>query len=213
MPKKQRRRGRSPDESLSEIFDIMYYKEEVARLQERLDESERIIVAMQTKHEEEKKNIQADHEQKMLAFQVYHNGVLKATLEDHDLYVEAMRFAHEKQKQYLRNNIDLMEQDLQGNQEAACEKLKEKLLTIVISHAITLGADAATHVEIVLRRTVENTAKYAAHFKILAEYIANPQVFILNFHQTVGIVAPGGHIDINLLLKHYGEEQEGNAQV
>ncbi len=106
------------------------------------------------------------------------------------------------------NNVkDKQITELMAQLEAAKDngdEIKEtELITKIVEHSIKLGADVAKNVELVLGRIYRGSNKFYKHFKILEEYIANPNVFIINFQNKVGVVAPGAELDIKLLLDQY----------
>lgn len=83
------------------------------------------------------------------------------------------------------------------------ETKETELITKIVGQSIKLGPDVARNVELVLGRIYRGSDKFIKHFKILEEYIANPNVFIINFQNKVGVVAPGAEFDMRLLLQQY----------
>lgn len=97
---------------------------------------------------------------------------------------------------------ELMTQ-LEAAKKDGDETKETELITKIVGQSIKLGSDVAKNVELVLGRIYRGSNKFIKHFKILEEYIANPNVFIINFQNKVGVVAPCAEIDINLLLQQY----------
>ena len=83
------------------------------------------------------------------------------------------------------------------------ETKETELITKIVGHSIKLGPDVARNVELVLGRIYRGSDKYIKHFMILEEYIANPNVFVINFQNKLGVVAPGAEFDMKLLLQQY----------
>lgn len=130
-------------------------------------------------------------------------NLIRRVIEDgvYSPYREIERLSQEndvKDKQITELMAKLEEAKKQGD-----EIRESELITKIVGHSIKLGSDVARNVELVLGRIYRGTNKFIKHFKILEEYIANPNVFILNFQNKVGVVAPGAELDLKLLLQQY----------
>ena len=97
---------------------------------------------------------------------------------------------------------ELMTQ-LEAAKKDGDETKETELITKIVGQSIKLGPDVARNVELVLGRIYRGSDKFIKHFKILEEYIANPNVFVINFQNKVGVVAPGAEFDMKLLLQQY----------
>jgi len=97
---------------------------------------------------------------------------------------------------------ELMTQ-LEAAKKDGDETKETELITKIVGQSIKLGPDVARNVELVLGRIYRGSDKFIKHFKILEEYIANPNIFIINFQNKVGVVAPGAEFDMKLLLQQY----------
>lgn len=130
-------------------------------------------------------------------------NLIRRVIEDgvYSPYKEIERLSQEndvKDKQIIELMAKLEEAKKLGD-----ETRESELITKIVGHSIKLGSDVARNVELVLGRIYRGTNKFIKHFKILEEYIANPNVFILNFQNKVGVVAPGAELDLKLLLQQY----------
>lgn len=97
---------------------------------------------------------------------------------------------------------ELMTQ-LEAAKKDGDETKETELITKIVGQSIKLGPDVARNVELVLGRIYRGSDKFIKHFKILEEYIANPNVFVINFQNKIGVVAPGAEFDMKLLLQQY----------
>ena len=217
----QQKRGRSPNKEYDQqaandwlLDTTVQLANKNKNLQEELKQNKYDKEAMSAHYRKEIKTINANHHRETKALKNEHKRETQKLCDDHEREKQDIRDEYNRREADMKEHYNRKESETQvlihklqsiNGHEVACEEERKRLLTIIVGETITLGSEGAKCMEIVLRRSVDPT-KYAAHFKILADYIANPHVFILNFTDKVGIVAPGGHIDINLLLEHYGKE-------
>lgn len=161
--------------------------------QDKLSVCEMIISAL--KNDTQKHIHEAEIESKLLLIRkMIENGVYSP-------YREIERLTKEndvKDKQIT----ELMTQ-LEAAKKDGDETKETELITKIVGQSIKLGPDVARNVELVLGRIYRGSDKFIKHFKILEEYIANPNVFVINFQDKVGVVAPGAEFDMKLLLQQY----------
>ena len=161
--------------------------------QDKLSVCEMIISAL--KNDTQKHIHEAEIESKLLLIRkMIENGVYSP-------YREIERLTKEndvKDKQIT----ELMTQ-LEAAKKDGDETKETELITKIVGQSIKLGPDVARNVELVLGRIYRGSDKFIKHFKILEEYIANPNVFVINFQNKVGVVAPGAEFDMKLLLQQY----------
>lgn len=161
--------------------------------QDKLSVCDMILSAL--KNDTQKHIHEAEIESKLLLIRkMIENGVYSP-------YREIERLTKEndvKDKQIT----ELMTQ-LEAAKKDGDETKETELITKIVGQSIKLGPDVARNVELVLGRIYRGSDKYIKHFKILEEYIANPNVFVINFQNKVGVVAPGAEFDMKLLLQQY----------
>lgn len=161
--------------------------------QDKLSVCDMILSAL--KNDTQKHIHEAEIESKLLLIRkMIENGVYSP-------YREIERLTKEndvKDKQIT----ELMTQ-LEAAKKDGDETKETELITKIVGQSIKLGPDVARNVELVLGRIYRGSDKFIKHFKILEEYIANPNVFVINFQNKVGVVAPGAEFDIKLLLQQY----------
>ena len=161
--------------------------------QDKLSVCDMILSAL--KNDSQKHIHEAEIESKLLLIRkMIENGVYSP-------YREIERLSKEndvKDKQIT----ELMTQ-LEAAKKDGDETKETELITKIVGQSIKLGPDVARNVELVLGRIYRGSDKFIKHFKILEEYIANPNVFVINFQNKVGVVAPGAEFDMKLLLQQY----------
>ena len=161
--------------------------------QDKLSVCDMILSAL--KNDSQKHLHEAEIESKLLLIRkMIENGVYSP-------YREIERLTKEndvKDKQIT----ELMTQ-LEAAKKDGDETKETELITKIVGQSIKLGPDVARNVELVLGRIYRGSDKFIKHFKILEEYIANPNVFVINFQNKVGVVAPGAEFDMKLLLQQY----------
>lgn len=161
--------------------------------QDKLSVCDMILSAL--KNDTQKHIHEAEIESKLLLIRkMIENGVYSP-------YREIERLTKEndvKDKQIT----ELMTQ-LEAAKKDGDETKETELITKIVGQSIKLGPDVARNVELVLGRIYRGSNKFIKHFKILEEYIANPNIFIINFQNKVGVVAPGAEFDMKLLLQQY----------
>ena len=161
--------------------------------QDKLSVCDMILSAL--KNDTQKHIHEAEIERKLLLIRkMIENGVYSP-------YREIERLSKEndvKDKQIT----ELMTQ-LEAAKKDGDETKETELITKIVGQSIKLGPDVARNVELVLGRIYRGSDKFIKHFKILEEYIANPNVFVINFQNKVGVVAPGAEFDMKLLLQQY----------
>ena len=161
--------------------------------QDKLSVCDMILSAL--KNDTQKHIREAEIESKLLLIRkMIENGVYSP-------YREIERLTKEndvKDKQIT----ELMTQ-LEAAKKDGDETKETELITKIVGQSIKLGPDVARNVELVLGRIYRGSDKFIKHFKILEEYIANPNVFVINFQNKVGVVAPGAEFDMKLLLQQY----------
>ena len=161
--------------------------------QDKLSVCDMILSAL--KNDTQKHIHEAEIESKLLLIRkMIENGVYSP-------YREIERLSKEndvKDKQIT----ELMTQ-LEAAKKDGDETKETELITKIVGQSIKLGPDVARNVELVLGRIYRGSDKFIKHFKILEEYIANPNIFIINFQNKVGVVAPGAEFDMKLLLQQY----------
>ena len=161
--------------------------------QDKLSVCDMILSAL--KNDTQKHIHEAEIENKLLLIRrMIENGVYSP-------YREIERLTKEndvKDKQIT----ELMTQ-LEAAKKDGDETKETELITKIVGQSIKLGPDVARNVELVLGRIYRGSDKFIKHFKILEEYIANPNVFVINFQNKVGVVAPGAEFDMKLLLQQY----------
>lgn len=161
--------------------------------QDKLSVCDMILSAL--KNDTQKHIHEAEIESKLLLIRkMIENGVYSP-------YREIERLTKEndvKDKQITK----LMTQ-LEAAKKDGDETKETELITKIVGQSIKLGPDVARNVELVLGRIYRGSDKFIKHFKILEEYIANPNVFVINFQNKVGVVAPGAEFDMKLLLQQY----------
>lgn len=161
--------------------------------QDKLSVCDMILSAL--KNDTQKHIHEAEIESKLLLIRkMIENGVYSP-------YREIERLTKEndvKDKQIT----ELMTQ-LEAAKKDGDETKETELITKIVGQSIKLGPDVARNVELVLGRIYRGSDKFIKHFKILEEYIANPNVFVINFQNKVGVVAPGAEFDMKLLLQQY----------
>ena len=161
--------------------------------QDKLSVCDMILSAL--KNDTQKHIHEAEIESKLLLIRkMIENGVYSP-------YREIERLTKEndvKDKQIT----ELMTQ-LEAAKKDGDETKETELITKIVGQSIKLGPDVARNVELVLGRIYRGSDKFIKHFKILEEYIANPNIFIINFQNKVGVVAPGAEFDMKLLLQQY----------
>lgn len=161
--------------------------------QDKLSVCDMILSAL--KNDSQKHIHEAEIESKLLLIRkMIENGVYSP-------YREIERLTKEndvKDKQIT----ELMTQ-LEAAKKDGDETKETELITKIVGQSIKLGPDVARNVELVLGRIYRGSDKFIKHFKILEEYIANPNVFVINFQNKVGVVAPGAEFDMKLLLQQY----------
>jgi hypothetical protein len=161
--------------------------------QDKLSVCDMILNAL--KNDTQKHIHEAEIENKLLLIRrMIENGVYSP-------YREIERLTKEndvKDKQIT----ELMTQ-LEAAKKDGDETKETELITKIVGQSIKLGPDVARNVELVLGRIYRGSDKFIKHFKILEEYIANPNVFVINFQNKVGVVAPGAEFDMKLLLQQY----------
>ena len=161
--------------------------------QDKLSVCDMILSAL--KNDTQKHIHEAEIENKLLLIRkMIENGVYSP-------YREIERLTKEndvKDKQIT----ELMTQ-LEAAKKDGDETKETELITKIVGQSIKLGQDVARNVELVLGRIYRGSNKFIKHFKILEEYIANPNIFIINFQNKVGVVAPGAEFDMKLLLQQY----------
>ena len=161
--------------------------------QDKLSVCDMILSAL--KNDTQKHIHEAEIESKLLLIRkMIENGVYSP-------YREIERLTKEndvKDKQIT----ELMTQ-LEAAKKDGDETKETELITKIVGQSIKLGPDVARNVELVLGRIYRGSDKFIKHFKILEEYIANPNVFVINFQNKVGVVAPGAEFDRKLLLQQY----------
>ena len=161
--------------------------------QDKLSVCDMILSAL--KNDTQKHIHEAEIESKLLLIRkMIENGVYSP-------YREIERLTKEndvKDKQIT----ELMTQ-LEAAKKDGDETKETELITKIVGQSIKLGPDVARNVELVLGRIYRGSNKFIKHFKILEEYIANPNVFVINFQNKVGVVAPGAEFDMKLLLQQY----------
>ena len=161
--------------------------------QDKLSVCDMILSAL--KNDSHKHIHEAEIENKLLLIRkMIENGVYSP-------YREIERLTKEndvKDKQIT----ELMTQ-LEAAKKDGDETKETELITKIVGQSIKLGPDVARNVELVLGRIYRGSDKFIKHFKILEEYIANPNVFVINFQNKVGVVAPGAEFDMKLLLQQY----------
>ena len=161
--------------------------------QDKLSVCDMILSAL--KNDSQKHIHEAEIESKLLLIRkMIENGVYSP-------YREIERLSKEndvKDKQIT----ELMTQ-LEAAKDNGDETKETELITKIVGQSIKLGPDVARNVELVLGRIYRGYDKFIKHFKILEEYIASHHVFVINFQNKVGVVAPGAEFDMKLLLQQY----------